>query len=112
MSGRRYKTVTDRDQIPLFPPSLEEYVDEENPVRAIDAYVESLDLDSFGFMNAGGEFQTRPPALSPRRHTNSLGSRSSASGKLDCVPCAVTLTAAIVFARLTASSSCFPIARK
>jgi len=43
MSGRRYKSVLDRNQMTFFPPSLEEYVDEENPVRAIDAYVESLD---------------------------------------------------------------------
>lgn len=37
MTSRRYKTVSNRQQISLLPPSIEDYVHETNPVRAIDA---------------------------------------------------------------------------
>jgi len=39
----------DRNQIIMFPESIDEYISEENPVRLIEAYVEGLDLESFGF---------------------------------------------------------------
>ena len=39
----------DRGQCTLFPPSLEDYVAEDNPVRAVDLFVESLDLGKLGF---------------------------------------------------------------
>lgn len=37
-----------REQISLLPPSIEEYVKEEDPVRAYDAFVEALDLSELG----------------------------------------------------------------
>ena len=37
-----------RDQLGLLPPSIEEYVGEEDPVRAYDAFVESLDFSELG----------------------------------------------------------------
>ena len=37
-----------REQVNLFPPSLEEYVDAEDPVRAFDAFVEALDVEQLG----------------------------------------------------------------
>ncbi len=39
----------DRGQATLFPASLEDYITEDNPVRAIDAFVEGLDLRRLGF---------------------------------------------------------------
>jgi transposase len=33
-----------RDQLVMFPESLDEYVSDENPVRFVDAFVDSLDL--------------------------------------------------------------------
>ena len=51
-----------RDQSILFPDTLDEYVTEENPVRFIDAFVDSLDLQQLGFKHAkldGGA--GRPP---------------------------------------------------
>ena len=39
----------DRSQTTLFPASLEDYVTEDNPVRAIDAFVDGLDLRKLGF---------------------------------------------------------------
>ncbi len=37
-----------RTQLELFPASIEEYVAEEDPVRAYDAFVEALDLEALG----------------------------------------------------------------
>lgn len=39
-----------REQIHLFTESLDNIIDEENPVRFIDAYVEKLDLKKLGFV--------------------------------------------------------------
>ena len=39
----------DRSQGSLFPAHLEDYVAEDNPVRAVDAFVEGLDLGKLGF---------------------------------------------------------------
>ena len=38
-----------RNQTALFPQTLEDYVDKENPVRFIDAFVDSLNLEKLGF---------------------------------------------------------------
>src|SRR6516164_8006010 len=47
MSG--FVEGTDRSQRTLFPAQLEDYVAEDNPVRAVDAFVEGLDLGKLGF---------------------------------------------------------------
>ena len=47
--SEKYKEGLNRNQQLLFPPSLDEYVDEANPVRAIDDYVSLLDLKRLGF---------------------------------------------------------------
>ena len=66
MPARRYKTGQCRLQDSLLPPRLEDYVDEGNHVRAIDAYVNSLDLASLGFRHAaGGVAQAGQPAYDP-----------------------------------------------
>ena len=39
-----YKTGLDRNQQLIFPASLDEYVDENNMARAIDSYVEILNI--------------------------------------------------------------------
>jgi transposase len=41
----------DREQVTLFPARLDEYVAEDNPVRAVDAFVDGLDLDGLGFIH-------------------------------------------------------------
>jgi transposase len=46
----------------LLPPCIDDYVAPGNPVRAIDAYVESLDLAELGFRNsAPGSGAGQPP---------------------------------------------------
>ena len=39
----------DREQLSLLPESLDQWVDDSNPVRVIEAFVEALDLDELGF---------------------------------------------------------------
>ena len=50
----------DRSQSSLFPAQLEDYVGEDNPVRAVDAFVEGLDLGKLGFRRAEPLEQGRP----------------------------------------------------
>jgi transposase len=54
MTQRRYKTGTARDQSSLLPARIEDYVSPDAMVRAIDAYVDTLDLASLGFRYADG----------------------------------------------------------
>ena len=39
----------DRGQSTLFPECLDDWIDENNPVRVIDAFVDTLDLGELGF---------------------------------------------------------------
>lgn len=41
----------DREQSTLFPALLDDYIDDDNPVRAVDAFVDGLDLVKLGFAN-------------------------------------------------------------
>lgn len=47
-----HRIGTDRNQLLLLPPSLDEYIDENNPVKVIDVFVDSLDLKETGFKNS------------------------------------------------------------
>jgi len=38
-----------RKQLQLLPPSIEEYITPDDPVRAYDAFIEALDLEELGF---------------------------------------------------------------
>jgi hypothetical protein len=49
MQERRYKIGANRRQGMLMPPSIEDYMSETNLVRAIDAYVDTLDMAALGF---------------------------------------------------------------
>jgi transposase len=51
----------DRKQEVLFPESLDDYVSKDNPLRFIDAFVESLDLFELGFVHASTDRMGRPP---------------------------------------------------
>jgi transposase len=43
---------TRRDQTILFPDTLDKYVDAENPVRFIDAFIDTLNIEKLGFKHA------------------------------------------------------------
>ena len=45
----RFVEGCDRGQSTLFPAVLDEYIGDDNPVRAIDAFVDGLDLGKLGF---------------------------------------------------------------
>ena len=44
----RHITGIPRQQLVLFPESLDEYISADNPVRFIDAFVDSLSLERTG----------------------------------------------------------------
>jgi transposase len=50
----------DRSEVLLFPPTLDDYVAQDNPVRFIEAFVESLDLVELGFTRATPAATGRP----------------------------------------------------
>ena len=50
----------DRSQSTLFPAMLDDYVSEDNLVRAVDAFVEGLDLGKLGFSRVEPLEQGRP----------------------------------------------------
>jgi transposase len=49
MTNRNFKSGVSREQSSLLPARVEDYVGPDNPVRAIEAYVEALDLAKLGF---------------------------------------------------------------
>ena len=49
-----------RDQATLFPECLEDWIDGDNPVRVVEAYVESLDLGGLGFSGVDPKATGRP----------------------------------------------------
>src|SRR5450432_1025798 len=50
----------DRGQVTLLPECLEDWVDENNPVRAVDVFVEALDLRDIGFEGVDAAATGRP----------------------------------------------------
>ena len=61
-----YKQGENRKQQLLFPPSIDEYVSEDNPVRAIEDYVELLDMVKLGFTNSALSSADGRPAYHPK----------------------------------------------
>src|SRR6478672_10848315 len=57
---KRFVEGTDRGQATLFPECLEDWIDEDNPVRVIDAFVDKLDLPRVGFDGVVPEATGRP----------------------------------------------------
>jgi transposase len=57
---RRFVEGTDRSQATLFPECLEDWICEDNPVRAVDVFVDELDLAELGFGGLDPEATGRP----------------------------------------------------
>lgn len=49
-----------RDQATLFPECLDDWIDENNPARVVDAYIEGLDLSDLGFAGVDPKSTGRP----------------------------------------------------
>jgi transposase len=57
----RHKQGESRQQSTLFPESLDDYVSDDNPVRVIDAFIDSLDMAELGFTQATTKETGRKP---------------------------------------------------
>jgi transposase len=57
---KRFVEGQDRGQSTLFPECLEDWLDEDNPVRVIDVFVDGLDLPDLGFVGVEPEATGRP----------------------------------------------------
>ena len=57
---KRFVAGADRGQSTLLPECLDDFVDESNPVRVIDAFVDALDLAELGFDGVVPEATGRP----------------------------------------------------
>jgi transposase len=57
---RRFVEGADRGQSTLLPECLDDWIDENNPVRVIEAFVESLDLAGLGFEGVEPSATGRP----------------------------------------------------
>lgn len=71
---KRFVEGTDRGQSTLFPECLADWINENNPVRVIDVFVDELDLAGLGFdgvapevtgrCSRAGGLSARPGAMS------------------------------------------------
>jgi len=59
----RFIKGVSRSQITLFPEAVDEYIQEDNPVRVIDVFVDGLDLSGLGFKTQPAD--TGRPAYHP-----------------------------------------------
>src|SRR5689334_18041436 len=57
---KRFVEGTYRKQSTLFPECLEDWICEDNPVRAIDVFIDELDLSQVGFGGVEPEVTGRP----------------------------------------------------
>ena len=57
---KRFVQGADRGQATLLPECLEDWIDEDNPVRVIDAFVDALDLAEVGFAGVEPAATGRP----------------------------------------------------
>ena len=57
---KRFVEGADRGQSMLFPECLEDWIDEDNPVRVIDIFVDELDLGELGFSGVDPKATGRP----------------------------------------------------
>ena len=57
---KRFIEGDDRSQSVLFPERLDDWIDEDNPVRVVDVFVDELDLATLGFDGAEPAATGRP----------------------------------------------------
>lgn len=60
-----YITGEDRSQITLFPEAVDDYITSDNPVRVIEVFVNSLNMQELGFLRTDPNVVGRP-AYDPR----------------------------------------------
>jgi transposase len=65
MTNHPFKAGVCREQASFLPPRVEDYVGPDNPVRAIEVYVEALDLLQLGFRHAEASGGAGQPPYDP-----------------------------------------------
>ncbi len=65
MNSRRYQPTLNRHQDMVLPMRIEDYVSPTNTVRAIDAYVDTLDLTALGYKHSQFIAAVGQPAFNP-----------------------------------------------
>jgi transposase len=82
----RFVEGQDRRQAAFLPDCLEDYVDPDNPVRVIDAFIDELDLVSLGFERAQPAATGRPayhPAMMLKLYVYGYMNRVQSSRRLE-----------------------------
>jgi len=82
----RFIEGEDRNQATLLPEYLDDYIAEDNPVRAVDAFVEELDLKQLGFAGADPASTGRPayhPAVLLKLYIYGYLNRIASSRRLE-----------------------------
>ncbi len=64
---KRFVEGVDRSQGTLFPDRLEDWIGDDNPVRAIDVFVDALALGGLGFDRVAPLATGRPASISIER---------------------------------------------
>ena len=77
---KRFIEGESRAQATLFPERLDDWIAEDNPVRAVDAFVDELDLAKLGFEGA------EPAARAGLRTTPARCSRSTSTATSTACP--------------------------
>ena len=83
---KRFIEAADRTQVNLLPDCLDDHIGEDNPVRAIDAFVGELDLKALGFDGADPAATGRPsyhPAVLLRIYIYGYLNRIPSSRRLE-----------------------------
>src|SRR5215471_12949366 len=83
---RRFVEGTDRGQSTLFPECLEDWICEDNPVRAIDVFIDELDLAELEFGGVDPQATGRPsyhPSVLLKLYVYSYLNRVQSSRRLE-----------------------------
>ena len=86
---KRFVDGVDRGQSTLFPQCLEDWINEDNPVRVIDVFVEELDLAELGFGRVDPKVTGRPsyhPSVLLKLYIYGYLNRVQSSGGLSARP--------------------------
>jgi transposase len=84
---KRFIQEKDRNQTTLLPECLNDYVNEDHPVRVIEAFVEGLDLTALGFDGVKPAKTGRPayhPAVLLKLYIYGYLNRIQSSRRLEC----------------------------
>jgi transposase len=83
---KRFVEGEDRSQSTLFPERLDDYIEGDNPVRVIDAFVDELDLGKLGFERVSPQATGRPgyhPATLLKRYVYGYLNQIQSSRRLE-----------------------------